>query len=85
MKRIKLNKTDFVGLGPNGHVLFYNDILKMRVGEEYTNITTYGELALRATGCCATRLFLQLEERYYDNDGVLQNTAVVEKYEIERG
>ena len=84
MKTLKLTSTDFIGLGPGGRVLYADDIKKMRIGDEFTNVTTFGELALRATKYIDHRLVLQLEERYYDDEGVLQNTAVVAKYQIER-
>lgn len=85
MKRIKLKKTDYVGLGQNGQTFFYDDLKRMRVGQEFSNVTTYGELAIRATKCTDRKLFLQLEERYYDEEGTLYKTFIAEKYEIERG
>lgn len=85
MKRIKIQSTDFIGLGQNGRTFFPEDLRRMNVGDEYSNVTEYGELALRATKRTQTKLFLQLEERYYDEEGTLYKTFIVEKYEIEWG
>jgi hypothetical protein len=88
MERFCIGKHESIGLGFGGRVFYAEDLKKMRVGEEYNNSIEGGELVLRVTGvmnAATTRLFLQLENRLYDNDGVLEDTVVVAKYVVERG
>ena len=83
MRRDPLKRDDSIGMGWNGPLLDVDYLKRMRLGEEYHNVEHDAEIVLRVTGvtiAATTKLFLQLEERFYDG-----GTVVLEKYLVERG
>lgn len=87
MRRDNIGKNDWIGLGWNGPTFDYDDLTKMRLGDEYTNNVEGGAIILRVTGikiAATTQLFIQLENHLYDRYGIKWGEVILEKYVVEK-